>query len=92
MLARRVTNVLSIAAMDARTYLKNHSAEAVEQLALLSGTTLAYFKQIAYGARKPSPELAKRIAENSRGLIHRGELRADLWGEEVPKAETDTAA
>lgn len=51
--------------MDAKQFLEkfgNHEAEQVSQAA---GTTLAYFKQIAYGHRFPSRGLAKRLVDAS---------------------------
>jgi hypothetical protein len=57
--------------MDARTYLDTHGVAGVEALrdavkAAVPGRefTVGYFKQIAYGYRRPSPELAEAMVEN----------------------------
>lgn len=46
-----------------------------------AGTTLGYLAdQVANGHRKPSPELAKKIAAASGGRVKLADLRPDLWG------------
>lgn len=55
--------------MDARTYLDKHGesgAQALVTAVVEAGgkCTLGYFKQIAYGYRKPSSDLALLMVEN----------------------------
>lgn len=79
--------------MDARKFLDTFGADECRTVAKAAGTNLAYFKQIAYKARAPGPDLAKALAAASDGRMHRGELRPDLWGDEVTDAahEASTA-
>ncbi len=65
--------------MDARTYLHQYGREATAQLAQRAGTNVFYFKQIAYGARRPSPKLATALEICSGGIITRAELRPDVY-------------
>lgn len=56
--------------MDARTYLDTYGRDGAERLIEAvnrnrppeRGTTVGYFKQIAYGHRRPSFELAEDMA------------------------------
>lgn len=50
-------------------YLKAHGKPATEAMCLRAGTTLAYFEQIAYGWRRPSPDLAMRLQSESDGAL-----------------------
>lgn len=55
--------------MDARTYLQEHGTEGAEALvaALRDAgieTTVGYFKQIAYGHRRPSVDLAQAMVQH----------------------------
>ena len=45
-----------------------------EILAKRAGTTLAYFKQIAYRHSRPSPELAKALAYESGGELDAAQM------------------
>ena len=60
---------VSVSAMNALTFLKMVGSEEAGRVALLAGTTLAYFKQIAYRHRRPSPELAEKLEEASSGRL-----------------------
>lgn len=60
--------------MTALELLKARGDEGAETLAMRAGTTLAYFKQIAYRHSRPSPVLAKRLAEESGGDLDAAEL------------------
>lgn len=60
--------------MDARTFLKKKPEALVERVAVKAGTTLAYFKQLAYGARTPGKKLAGELEEASGGVLTRMEL------------------
>jgi transcriptional regulator with XRE-family HTH domain len=66
--------------MDAKTFLLKHRAE-VPDLCDRIGTSPNYFTQIAYGHRRPSIGLAKRLAEASNGRLS----VAALLGIEVEK-------
>lgn len=55
--------------MDARTYLDNHGQSGAQALvdavnAAGGKCTVGYFKQIAYGYRRPSVELAELMVEH----------------------------
>lgn len=65
--------------MTALELLKARGDDAAEVLATRAGTTLAYFKQIAYRHRRPSADLAKKLAAVSDGDLDAAEmLLADL--------------
>lgn len=51
--------------MDARTFLDEVGPDQAEQVCARAGTNMAYFRQIANGHRRPSAELAKRLADES---------------------------
>lgn len=60
--------------MDAREFLTKFGPDESERVATAAGTNLAYFKQLAYGARTPSAKLAERLAESSDGRLGFREL------------------
>jgi hypothetical protein len=60
--------------MNALEYLKARGEAETEALAIRAGTTLAYFKQIAYRHRRPSADLAKRLAAESAGTLDAAEM------------------
>ena len=60
--------------MDARTFLKQTPEADVTRIAEAAGTNLAYFKQLAYGARIPRPKLAEALEKASDGQLTRMEL------------------
>lgn len=66
--------------MDAKVFYESFGAEESERVAIEAGTTLDYFKQIMYGNRFPSHQLAKRLEEASEGRITRYSLRPDIFG------------
>jgi hypothetical protein len=55
--------------MDARQYLSECGRDAARRVAEEAGTNLAYFEQIACGARAPSLKLADRLTAASRGAL-----------------------
>lgn len=55
--------------MDAFAFLKHNSPDRITAVAAEAGTTFEYFKQIAYGHRRPSVLLAKRLVETSHGEL-----------------------
>lgn len=64
--------------MDVKAYLKHHKARAKRDLAEAAGTNISYLRQIGYGIRLPSAELAIRLEYASHGLITAREVRPDL--------------
>lgn len=65
--------------MDALTFLKQSGKAVAEQVAKAAGSNYVYFSQIAYGHRRPSPELARRLVDASGGQLTLAGLRPDLW-------------
>lgn len=51
--------------MDAKTFLEKHGKEVAARVATAAGTNYAYFNQIAYGHRRPSPDLARELVTAS---------------------------
>lgn len=45
----------------------------------LSGTTRGHLRQIAYGNRQASPEVAARLESITGGQVTRKQLRPDDW-------------
>ena len=70
--------------MDAKTFYQTTDMETIEAVCKAAGTNLAYFRQIAYGHRKPSPHLALRLERASGGVMRRHDLRPDIYPMEVP--------
>jgi hypothetical protein len=60
--------------MDALEFLRARGDEHVGKIAVRAGTTLAYFKQIAYRHRRPSVDLAKALERESRGDLSATEM------------------
>ena len=77
--------------MNALTFLKKVGKTAAEKVACDAGSNYVYFSQIAYGHRRPSPELARRLVEASAGEMTLSELRPDLWGGETSALSETTA-
>jgi transcriptional regulator with XRE-family HTH domain len=71
--------------MDARTYLDRHGRAVAEETAEKAGTNYAYFNQIAYGHRRPSPELAEKLAAASAELFQRKQDQLDTMSLLFPK-------
>lgn len=60
--------------MDLKTYLRGMSPERREGFARHCGTTLAFMKAIAYGAKPCSPGLAVAIDRETSGAVSYREL------------------
>lgn len=60
--------------MDARGFLDHYGSKRAEQVAKDAGTSLAYFRIIAYRHRRPSAKLAKRLVEASNKELNFTEL------------------
>lgn len=65
--------------MDLQTFFKTTGRRA--ELAARLGKTPNYLWQLAvrYRGRKPSAELARRIHEETLGVVSLKELRPDIW-------------
>lgn len=55
--------------MNAREFLDTFGREEAARVAHRAGTNLAYFEQLACGARRPSFGLAERLAAESSGRM-----------------------
>ena len=55
--------------MDALLFMKQFGDAEAERVSREAGTTFGYFKQIAYGHRRPSPDLAEKLEEASDGQM-----------------------
>lgn len=77
--------------MDISTYLKTYGYPMATELAKKAGTNLMYLKQIMWGIRKPSAELAIRLEDASHGLLTAYEIRPDLPWPHAPRASPDVA-
>lgn len=67
--------------MKLKDYLATLTADGKKALAEAAETEVIYLIQIAGGHSTPSPKLAKRIEEASKGAVTRAELRPDVFGE-----------
>lgn len=67
--------------MTLKEHLASLSADEKRALAEAAGTEVIYLIQIAGGHSSPSPKLAKRIEDATKGAVTRGELRPDVFGE-----------
>ncbi|MGE0289559.1 MAG: hypothetical protein AB7P16_24995 [Bradyrhizobium sp.] len=66
--------------MDMKTYWQSLSAKQKDDLALTLECNRTYLAQIACGARRASPILARKIDEYSRGTCPKEQLRPDVFG------------
>lgn len=64
--------------VNAREYHDTHDKAAIEEMCAAAGTNYAYWRQIAYGHRKPSWQMAQRLAKASGGQLTVRELRPDI--------------
>ena len=60
-----IANCGDNARMDAKTFHDTYGRERCEQVAKAAKSKLGYFLQIAYGHRRPSPDLAQRLVKAS---------------------------
>lgn len=56
-------------------YLKSTDIANLERVCSEAGTTLDYFKQIAYGYRNASYKLSKRLVQASDGVLDQAALQ-----------------
>lgn len=64
--------------MDALEFLSRHGKTVAEAVAKDAGTNFAYFSQIAYGHRRPSVDLAKRLVAACAAHVDDEAARLDL--------------
>ena len=57
------------------SWIKEADQEAIDA----TGTSAGYLKQIAYGNKKASAEIASRLEMATESLVTRQELRPDDW-------------
>lgn len=69
--------------MDAYEFLDQYGRAEAERVAIAAGTNLAYFEQLACGARRPSIQLADRLASASDARLN---VLALLRGKETAAA------
>jgi DNA-binding transcriptional regulator YdaS (Cro superfamily) len=60
--------------MELKKYSKSLTIEERKAWAIEAGTNDAYLSQITTGKRKPSPELARALAEKSGWKVHPAEI------------------
>ena len=67
--------------MDLQTFLKTTGKR--QELAARLGISANYLWQIAAGnaGRRPSPKLARRLHEETLGVVTLESLRPDIWGD-----------
>lgn len=65
--------------MDLKTYLKDLSEDAKDAFAANADTTVGHLRNIVYGFRQCSPELAAGLERESKGAVMRWDLRPDDW-------------
>ena len=70
--------------MNAREFLDEFGTKEAEKVATRAGTNLAYFAQLACGARRPSFDMAERLVAASEGKL-------DVLALMRAKAERDEA-
>lgn len=70
--------------MNIKTYLETHTTAEATALAREAGTSLMYLKQIKWGLRRPTADLAICLHHASNGVINCCEVRPDLpWPAEI---------
>lgn len=65
--------------MDLKQYFKDEPYGAKKEMADHLGITLTWLGLLLRKARRPSPQLAKRIEKATQGLVTARELRPDLF-------------
>jgi DNA-binding transcriptional regulator YdaS (Cro superfamily) len=63
---------------------QKNSRTLIEDLARRCGTNQAYLSQIAYGHRRPSPQMALRIEKETGGQVRREELLPEIYAAPTP--------
>ena len=65
--------------MNLKQYFKDEPYGAKKEMAEHLGITPTWLGLLLRKARRPSPELAKKIEEATQGLVTKKELRPDLF-------------
>lgn len=71
--------------MDLKTYFFSMSQVGREEFALHCGTTYGHLRNVAYGYREPSTELAVAIERESSRAVTRQELFPSSYGAKWPE-------
>lgn len=66
--------------MNLKSYFKTQPYGSKTELANRLGITLTWLGLLIRKARKPSPELAKKIEKATKGQVTAHDLRPDLFG------------
>lgn len=66
--------------MNLRQYFKNEPYGSKKEMAQRLGITQTWLGLLISKARRPSPELAKRIEKMTKGQVTAHDLRPDLFG------------
>lgn len=64
--------------MTAAEFYRTSSRTCIAAVCRRAGTTPGYFRLLAYGTRKPSPRLAKKLEKASNKVMTAAELRPDI--------------
>lgn len=59
--------------------LLDWAKSADEELIAMTGTTRGHLRQIGYGNRQASAEVASRLESASKGMVTRQQLRPEDW-------------
>lgn len=83
--------------MDIKTYLGSLDADSRESLASKLRTTPGHLRNVGYGYRPCSPEIATALERHTDGVVSREECRPDdywlIWPDlKQPKRQTAKAA
>ncbi|CAB5220066.1 Putative bacterial antitoxin YdaS [uncultured Caudovirales phage] len=65
--------------MNLREYFKEEPRGAKKEMCEYLGITQTWLGLLLRNARRPSPELAKRIERATQGMVSASELRPDLF-------------
>jgi len=65
--------------MNLKEYFKDEPYGAKKEMAEYLGITLTWLGILMRKAKRPSPELAKKIEKATQGLVTAKELRPDLF-------------
>lgn len=64
--------------MDAKAFLEKHGKPTAERVAIRAGSNYAYYSQIAYGHRRPSVDLARKLVASSEVEVPDPSARLDF--------------
>lgn len=68
-----------IAFMDLKTYLSGLGQEDRDAVAAAAGTTYGHMRNVSYGLRPCSPELASGLEQATKAAVMRWDMRPDDW-------------